>query len=107
MTTIPDPGTNSDSYILAAAMYTRWLAAHKAEDPDAGRMLAKLTEDSRSHGLTLGAAAEIMIGVLDKLAADGALQGGTQVFLDRQAMTYGAAADAVVLRHRGAGGQTS
>jgi hypothetical protein len=98
---LPNPDTNSESYVLAAAMYARWLAAYTAEDPDAERMLAALTSDARSYALALGTSAEILIGLLEKLDADGVVEGGVQTWLDRQALSFGAAADVVVERYRG------
>jgi hypothetical protein len=101
----PDPDRDSDSFILAGAMFTRWLGAYRAQDADAERMLGDLTADPRNYALSLAAAGEMLLGVLERLDRDGVIEGGVGVFLDRQALNYGAAADAVVAKHLGKEGK--
>jgi hypothetical protein len=93
------PNHDEDSYAIATAMASRWLAAYCAQAPDAGDMLEGLTADRRASALALGALAEMHVALLTKLDRDGAIEGGVQLFLDRQALNFGAAADAVVNKY--------
>ncbi len=86
---------------IAASMACRWLAAHHAEEPAAAEMMATLRSEPRGFELVFGALADIFLSTLNKLDADGAIQGGVQVWLDRLALNTGAAADAVVTRYLG------
>jgi len=94
------PDDLRDRYTVAAAMASRWLAAYGAQEEGAAGLLAALTCDTGTFALTLGALAEIHLGVLTKLDADGVID-GVQPWLDSVALTLGAAADEVVARHRG------
>jgi len=94
------PDDLRDSYAVAAAMASRWLAAYGAQEEAAAGLLAALTRDPGTFALTLGALAEIHLGVLAKLHAAGAID-GVQPHLDSMALEFGAAADEVVARHRG------
>jgi hypothetical protein len=98
------PGPENDQYLLAGAIAARWLAAHHAEDASASEMFHRLQSDQRGFGLAFGSLAEMFLGVLEKLDRDGAIEGGVQLWLDRQALNFGAAADGVVERYRGAEG---
>lgn len=99
MTDNPSP-TDDDSYALAAALATRWLAAYHAQDDQATAMLHALTADPRGLALAFGALGEMFVSTLTKLERDGALEGSTQVWLDRLALNHGAAADEVVAKYR-------
>jgi len=89
-----------ESYTVAAAMASRWLAAYGAQEEGAAGLLAALTCDPQTFALTLGALAEIHLSLLAKLDATGAID-GVQPWLDNLALEFGAAADEVVARHRG------
>jgi hypothetical protein len=95
-----DPTANDDSYTLAGAMACKWLAAYYAQDDQAGDILRALTVDPRGLALSFGALGELFVSTLSRLDADGVLEGGVQVWLDRAALSFGAAADDVVKRHR-------
>jgi hypothetical protein len=99
------PDNDHERQALSAALATKWLAAHHAEDEDAGPIMRALLADPRGLALAFGALGELVISVLTKLDADGAIEGGVQVYLDRLALNCGAAADAVVARHIGEGGE--
>jgi hypothetical protein len=91
-----NPNQNSDRFILAAVQYSKWLAAYKAEEPAAATMLDHLIADPRSFALTVMASGEMYCGLLEKLYRDDDLGGPAQLFLDRQTLSYGHAADQVV-----------
>jgi hypothetical protein len=97
--------TPDDSYTLGAAMATRWLAAYHAQDAQAGEMMRALTADPRGLAVAFGALGECFVSTLTKLDRDGALEGRVQVWLDRLALNFGAAADLVVTKYRGEGGE--
>ena len=89
-----------DSYAIAAAMAARWLSAYCAREPRAEAMLQALLAEPRALARAFGALGELFLNTLTKLDADGVIEGGVQVWLDRLALNTGAAADAVVARYR-------
>jgi hypothetical protein len=97
---LPNPDTDNEQYLLAGSMAAQWLAAYHAQDDQRVGILQALTADQRGLALAFGALGEMFLGILAKLDADGAIEGGVQVWLDRQALNFGAAADAVVAKYR-------
>jgi hypothetical protein len=95
------PTSEGDSYTVAAAMACRWLSAYFAQDDQAGDILRAMAADRRGLAMAFAALGEAFISTLQKLDADGAIEGGVQVHLDRLALNTGALADAVVTRYRG------
>lgn len=90
-----------DGYTVAAAMACRWLASYFAQDDVTGDILRVLAADPRSLAMAFAALGEAFISTLQRLDADGAIEGGVQLHLDRLALNTGALADAVIARHRG------
>jgi hypothetical protein len=102
--------TNDDegraSYVLAAAQATRFLAAfHARNDDEVQHYLTVLRADPRGFELTLGAMAELFLGALEKLDAQGALTCSVQSWVDQLALSCGAEADAIVAKYRRGGEQ--
>jgi hypothetical protein len=89
-----------EQHTLAAAMASKYIAAHHAEDPQAEHMLKTLLADQRGFALAFGAVVEMFIAALNKLEQAGAIGSSVQVWLDRHAMHLGAQADAIVDRYR-------
>jgi hypothetical protein len=90
---------DGDTYTLAAAMACKWLAAYHAQDDQAGDILRALAVNPRGLALAFAALGEAFLSTLTRLDADGALEGGVQVHLDRLALNCGALADDVVARY--------
>jgi hypothetical protein len=92
----------ADSYTLAGALVARCLAHFAAQDAE-GSLAAfqAMTADPRGFELCFGALSEAYLQLLGQLDDAGALEGGMQVWLDRAAMSFGAAADSVIGRYRG------
>jgi hypothetical protein len=97
--TVSDPNLD-ESYALAAALACQWLASYNAEDGQAAQMLGALRADPRGLELAFGALSDVFLNTLNRLDSDGALPGGTQLWIDRLAMNVGAAADEVIARHQ-------
>ena len=96
-----DKPEDRESYVLGAAMASRFLAAYNAKDPGCADMLQSMFADTRGAQLAFRALCEVVLNALKKLEDNNALEGSLQCWLDRLAMSIGAEADDVVARYRG------
>ena len=77
----PTPDSTDEGYTLSAAMAARWLSAYHAREDRAGAMLQALMADPRGLTRAFGALGDLFLNTLDKLDADGGLEGGVQLWL--------------------------
>jgi hypothetical protein len=95
------PADGDESYTIAAATAARWVSAYAAQEDRAPAMLGALIADPRGLALAFAALGQILLDLLTRLEADGALGCSRQCWVDRLSMRLGAAADRVIARHRG------